>query len=94
MLFRSAPEAMGAIVRALKKSGIDAGSAGAGIWELAHTIGAPTSLAQVGFDPTKVDETARIVVEGRPTNPRPVDLDGTRALLLAAYDGTRPGAWD
>lgn len=90
----AAPEAMAAIKRALAQAGIEAESAAAGVWELAHRIGAPTCLKEVGFEPAMVDETAQIVSAARPTNPRPVDLDGTRALLLAAYDGSRPGAWD
>lgn len=89
-----APRAMEAVMRALSAAGISAESAGAGVWELAHAIEAPTSLKEVGFDPSMVDKAVEIIVAAQPTNPRPVDPDGTRALLLAAYDGSRPGAWD
>lgn len=89
-----AARAMEAVVRALGAAGISAESAGAGLWQLADSIDAPTSLKEVGFDPSMVDKAVEIVVAAQPTNPRPVDPDGTRALLLAAYDGSRPGAWD
>jgi maleylacetate reductase len=88
----AAPEAMAAIVRALNAGGIPATDAAPGIWDLATAIGAPTSLREIGFDASDIDEATAIVVAAQPTNPRPVDLDGVRALLLAAYDGTRPGA--
>lgn len=89
-----APRAMEAVTRALSAAGISEGSAGAGVWQLARSIEAPTSLKEVGFDPSMVDKAVEIIVAAQPTNPRPVDPDGIRALLLAAYDGSRPGAWD
>ncbi len=85
-----APRAMEAIRRALGSAGIDAPSAAAGIYNLETIIGAPTALAEVGMNREDLDEAARLVVEARPTNPRPVDMDGVRALLLAAYEGTLP----
>lgn len=88
----AAPEAMAAVVRAMKSAGIDEDTAAAGIWELAHRIGAPTSLAEVGFDSSDIDETTQIVVDAGPLNPRPVDSDGVRALLTAAHEGRKPGA--
>jgi maleylacetate reductase len=87
-----APHAMAALRRALAAGGLTAESAATGVWELATSIGAPTSLRDVGFDIGNLDEAARLVVAGQPTNPRPVTLDGVRALLLAAYEGTRPRA--
>ena len=88
----AAPEAMAAIRRALQNSGISADSAADGIWELGRRIGAPTCLAEIGFTPEGIDEAVEIIVDARPTNPRPVESDGIRALLQAAYDGVRPGA--
>lgn len=87
-----APAAMTALRRAFSQAGIEAPTAAAGVWNLATAIGAPTSLKEVGFNIDDVDEAAELVVAGNPTNPRPVTLDGVRALLLAAYEGTRPGA--
>lgn len=88
-----APRAMQAVIRALGEAGISAESAGAGVWQLARSIGTP-SLKEAGFEPGMVEKATEIVVAAQPTNPRPVDPDGTRALLMAAYDGSRPGAWD
>ena len=85
-----APEAMAAIVGALREAGIDATDAATGLWDLESRIGAPTRLTDVGFDPADVDQAATLVVEGRPTNPRPIDSGGIRRLLLAACDGSRP----
>ena len=87
-----APEAMAAIRRALAAAGIDAPTAAQGIYDLEAGIGAPTALADVGMRRDDVDEAVQVIVDARPTNPRPVDPDGVRALLLAAYEGTRPGA--
>jgi maleylacetate reductase len=86
----SAPEAMRAVVRAFAAAGRPASSAASAVWELARDIGAPTSLQSIGFDAASIDEAAAIVVAGAPTNPRPVDLDGVRSLLSAAYEGSAP----
>lgn len=85
-----APEAMAAIVRALNAGGISCTSAGAGIWELAHRIGAPTSLAELGFTADSVEEASAIVAEAQPVNPRPVDVAGVEDVLRAALTGGRP----
>ena len=85
-----APEAMSALVRAFGSAGRSAPDAATAVWELARDIGAPTSLGSIGFDASSIDEAAAIVVAGSPTNPRPVELDGVRSLLGAAYEGARP----
>jgi len=85
-----APDAMSALVRAFASAGRSAPDAASAVWELARDIGAPTSLKSIGFDAASIDEAAAIVVAGSPTNPRPVDLDGVRSLLSAAYEGARP----
>jgi maleylacetate reductase len=53
-------------------------------------IGAPTSLAQIGLDRTTVAAIADLVASAQPDSPRPVDPEGVRELLLAAYAGVRP----
>ena len=84
-----APAAMSALVRAFGDAGLTVSSAADGVWQLATTIGAPTNLTSVGFDPASIDEAAQVIVEGKPINPRPVDLDGVR-VLLAASEGSPP----
>ncbi len=85
-----APAAMAAIVRALNAGGIPCTDAAQGIWDLATRIGAPTSLAALGFENASIDEAAGIVAQARPLNPRPVDVDGVRGVLAAAIAGARP----
>ncbi len=87
-----APAAMAGIVRALNAGGIPCTDAAQGVWDLARAIDAPTSLAEIGFRAEDVDEAAGIVASARPTNPRPVDVEGVRGLLAAALSGERPGA--
>ena len=60
------------------------------IHDLARSIGAPTSLTQVGLDPEQVDAVAYQVASAPPPSPRPIDVDGVRELLLAACGGRRP----
>ncbi len=85
-----APDAMAAIVRGLNAGGIACTDAAQGIWDLAVRIGAPVSLAEVGFDAESVDEAAAIVAEAQPVNPRPVDHAGVEGVLRAALAGVRP----
>jgi maleylacetate reductase len=85
-----APAAMAAIVQAFTEAGMSVSSAADGVWQLATAIGAPVNLTSLGFDAASIDEAAQVIVDGKPTNPRPVDLDGIRALLLAASEGSPP----
>jgi maleylacetate reductase len=87
---RHAPVAMAAVVQALKAAGRPAADAAQGVWQLAVDIGAPTSLAGLGFSAADVEGVARVVTEAGPVNPRPVEEEGIRELLLAALDGSRP----
>lgn len=80
-----AREAMFRTARALGAS-----DAAAGLWDLAHAIGAPTSLKELGFAPEEAKAAAALVCTAPPANPRPVEPAGIRALILAAYAGDRP----
>jgi steroid delta-isomerase-like uncharacterized protein len=84
----NAPEVPAAMARAARALG--AQDPARALWELAERIGAPTSLAPVGFDPGRIPEAARLVVETPPTNPRPVDRAAVAELLRAAHAGTLP----
>ncbi len=85
----NAPAAPAAMVRAARALGEP--DPARALWELAGRIGAPTSLAQVGIDPGRIPEAARLVVEAPPTNPRPVDEAAVQELLRAAHAGLLPG---
>ncbi len=84
----NAPAAPAAMLRAARALG--AQDPARALWELAERIGAPTSLAQVGFDPGRIPEAARLVVETPPANPRPVDRAAVDELLCAAHAGIVP----
>lgn len=79
------PELMGRMGEALGTDDV----AGA-LFDLARAIGAPTSLREIGMPEDGIDEAARRVVEDAAANVRPPDPDGIRAMLLAAFAGTRP----
>jgi maleylacetate reductase len=81
----AAGQAMSQIASALGST-----DAAVGLWRLCAEIGAPTSLADVGFNPDDIDDVARIVAEGQFPNPRPVTTGGVRDLLTAACDGRPP----
>jgi maleylacetate reductase len=83
----AAPEAMKRVAGALGTE-----YAAIGLFDLAESIGAPTSLAALGMRADDLDEAARLSVNPPPWNPRAVDFDGVRALLEEAFLGRRPPA--
>ncbi len=66
------------------------GGPGGALYDLARSIGAPTSLADIGFEPGQIDVVAQQVAAAPPPSPRPIDVDAIRTLLIAACDGSRP----
>jgi alcohol dehydrogenase class IV len=78
-------EAMSRIARALGAS-----SAAQGLYDLAASLGAPTSLAALGLKASDLDKAADIAVQNPYYNPRPITREGIRALLQDAFDGRRP----
>lgn len=85
-----APAVPAAIVRVARSLG--ATDPALALWELAGRIGAPTSLAAVGFDPGRIAEAARLILDGRPIHPRSAGEPALRALLHAAHAGSPPHA--
>jgi maleylacetate reductase len=81
----AAPEAMSRIARAL-----GAKSAAPSLYDLAASLGAPTSLAALGLRAADLDRAADIAVENPYYNPRPITREGIRALLQDAFEGKRP----
>lgn len=81
----AAPEALGRVARALN---VD--SAGPGFFDLAKSLGAPTSLKAIGMSESDLDKAAEIATSAPYWNPRPIDRAGIRALLEDAYHGRRP----
>lgn len=60
------------------------------LFDLAVAIGAPTSLAEIGMPEDGIDEAARRVVAEAAANVRPPEEPAIRAMLAAAFAGTRP----
>jgi maleylacetate reductase len=81
----AAPEAMSRIARALR-----AQSAAEGLYDLAASLGAPTSLAALGLKAADLERAADIAVQNPYYNPRPITREGIRALLQDAFEGKRP----
>ncbi|GAA5122247.1 maleylacetate reductase [Alloalcanivorax gelatiniphagus] len=63
------------------------------IWQLGRDLGGPTSLTEIGFDPTTVEEAVHRVLSSPPQSPRHLDADALRRLLTAACDGLTPRAY-
>lgn len=82
----AAPSAVRVLAAALGRADPAADPAAA-LHELAGRIGAPRSLAEVGFHSDWIEQTARQVAASPPPNPRPVDEESVRRLLLAAQAG-------
>jgi maleylacetate reductase len=85
----SAPDAMAAIGRAL-----DCSDAAGGLFDLSARLGAPSTLAELGFRQEDLDRAAALAVANAYWNPRPVALHLIRALLDDAFFGRRPGSTD
>jgi len=85
----AAPKAIARVARAL---GVD--DAAAGLYALAASIGAPTSLGQIGMKENDLDRAADLAVESPYYNPRPVIRQGVRALLEDAFRGRPPNRVD
>ncbi len=82
---QAAPQAMRRVARALGTS-----NAGAGLFDLARSLGAPTSLEAIGMSESDLDKAAEIATSAPYWNPRAVDRDAIRALLDDAWHGRRP----
>ncbi|NJC72893.1 maleylacetate reductase [Planosporangium thailandense] len=84
----AAPEAFTRAARAMHVgSGRCVGQA---LFDLATTVGAPTSLAKLGLEPDAVESVAASVAAATVGNPRPVTEADLVHLLRAAFVGNRP----
>jgi maleylacetate reductase len=83
----AAPEAMSRIARALGQP-----EAADGLYQLAKSLGGPTKLSAIGMRYDDLDLAAELASKNPYYNPRPITRDGIRALLEAAFYGSRPRA--
>ncbi|HKA68421.1 MAG TPA: maleylacetate reductase [Actinomycetes bacterium] len=90
----AAPAAMRRVAAALGAAGApteaDGSAAPTGLWQLGRRIGTPVSLVAAGFDPALIDEVTALLLANPPVNPRPIEADGVRDLLVAAAGGRVP----
>ena len=63
-----------------------------GLFDLAHALKAPTSLAALGMKAADLDRAADIATKNPYWNPQPIDRAGIRRLLDDAFHGRRPAA--
>jgi maleylacetate reductase len=81
------PQVMGRIAAAL---GAD-GSPAVALHALAARLGLPLGLEEIGMPDDGVERVVGPIVDAAPAdNPRPVDADGVRTILRAAYVGSAP----
>ena len=66
------------------------GSVGGGLWDFARENGAPLALRDLGLTEADLDRAADLATQTPYANPRPFDRADIRALLQAAWAGTRP----
>jgi maleylacetate reductase len=66
------------------------GSAGAGLWDFARSIGAPLALRDLGLSEADIDRAADLAAANPYENPRPIDARSIRGLLRRAWEGARP----
>ncbi len=82
---KGSPGAMMRIARAL-----GAGTAAAGLYDLAAKLHAPLSLKEIGMPEHGLDKAADLAAANPYANPVPIDRTAIRHLLDDAYHGRRP----
>ena len=68
----------------------EAPTAGAGLYDFAASIGAPLSLASLGFAEADIARAADLAMLTPYYNPRPIESEGIKLLIRRAWEGTRP----
>lgn len=84
----NAPRATFAMERAARALGV--ANAPRGLFDLARSLGAPTSLREIGMPEDGIETAVEIACAEPYPNPRPLERDGVRALLRAAFEGLAP----
>ena len=86
----NAPTARDEMARLAETLGSE--NAAAGLFDFARSLGAPTSLDELGVGEQEIEKVADLVIEGNYYNPRPVERHDLLELLRDAYAGRRPTA--
>lgn len=66
-------------------------SAARGLWDLARSLGAPMTLAELGMKREDLSRAAAIMTKNPYWNPQPLVEDELLALLEDAFEGNAPG---
>ena len=74
----------------LAADALGAADAAQGIYDLIVSLGAPTSLKQIGMPADGLDRAAQLATQNQYPNPRPIEYGPIRQLLQNAYEGRRP----
>jgi maleylacetate reductase len=85
----AAPQAMRVIAEALEAPH---GSGPRAVFDLAATLGAPTSLRELGVSASDLERICALALRDQYPNPRPLDREGIRELLEDAFEGRPPRA--
>lgn len=85
----NAPAAPDAEIRIAQALG--AKHAAQGLWELAHRLGAPLTLSELGFSAAQIDQAAALATAKPYPNPRAIHRADIAALLSRAVAGLSPG---
>ena len=81
----AAPDAMTRIATAL-----GAPDAARGLHDLARKLAAPASLREIGMPESGIDQAADLAVKNPYWNPRPVEREAIRELIVQAWRGDAP----
>lgn len=81
----AAPDAMARLARAL---GVE--DAPRGLYDLAKSLGAPTSLKELGMPENGIDHVVELAIKNPYWNPAPLDAGRLRTLIENAYLGRPP----
>jgi maleylacetate reductase len=65
-------------------------TAGIGLYDFAAGLGAPLSLARLGFAESDIARAAELATLSPYYNPRPIEPEGIKTLIRKAWEGTRP----
>ncbi|KAJ7237278.1 iron-containing alcohol dehydrogenase [Mycena haematopus] len=88
------PFAAASMARVARSLGLGTGTASAsaaqGIFDLAQTLGAPSSLKQLGMKEEDLERAVDVAMERPYPNPGPLDRERLMGLLRDAYEGRRP----
>jgi alcohol dehydrogenase class IV len=86
---QAAPEAYARMSRALKAAerGLSVPQA---VYDLAHQHGAPVALRDLGLTEAQLNQALDMALQNQYPNPRPLQREPLRELLINAWQGVRP----